>query len=76
MSEKPDDRDEVEDRRGRPRAVVGSHRPEEEVFGAAFDGRIVRRIWQFVYPYRRKMVIEPAKHTIRTCIILTVSFGS
>ncbi|WP_088149028.1 ABC transporter ATP-binding protein [Inquilinus limosus] len=60
MSEKPDDRDEVEDRRGRPRAVVGSHRPEEEVFGAAFDGRIVRRIWQFVYPYRRKMVIAVA----------------
>lgn len=60
MSEKPEDRDEVEDRRGRPRAVVGSHRPEEEVFGAAFDGRIVRRIWQFVYPYRRKMVIAVA----------------
>ncbi|MGL4959929.1 MAG: ABC transporter ATP-binding protein [Inquilinus sp.] len=60
MSEKPDDRDEVEDRRGRPRAVVGSHRPEEEVFGAAFDGRIVRRIWQFVYPYRRKMVVAVA----------------
>jgi len=60
MSEKTDDRDEVEDRRGRPRAVVGSHRPEEEVFGAAFDGRIVRRIWQFVYPYRRKMVVAVA----------------
>ncbi|WP_152613400.1 ABC transporter ATP-binding protein [Inquilinus limosus] len=60
MSEKTDDRDEVEDRRGRPRAVVGSHRPEEEVFGAAFDGRIIRRIWQFVYPYRRKMVIAVA----------------
>ncbi len=38
MSEKPEDREEVEDRRRRPpRAVVGSHRPEEEVFGAAFD---------------------------------------
>jgi ATP-binding cassette subfamily B multidrug efflux pump len=61
MSEKHDDRDEVEDRRGRPpRAVVGSHRPEEELFGAAFDGRIVRRIWQFVHPYRRKMVIAVA----------------
>src|SRR5262245_549121 len=61
MAEKPEDRDEVEDPRGRPpRAVVGSHRPEEEVFGAAFDGRIVRRIWQFVYPYRRKMVVAVA----------------
>ena len=61
MSDKPEDRDEVGDPRGRPpRAVVGSHRPEEEVFGAAFDGRIVRRIWQFVYPYRRKMVVAVA----------------
>ncbi|WP_429231206.1 ABC transporter ATP-binding protein [Inquilinus ginsengisoli] len=30
------------------------------MFGAAFDGRIVRRIWQFVYPYRRKMVVAVA----------------
>ncbi len=61
MSDKPEDRDEAGDPRGRPpRAVVGSHRPEEEVFGAAFDGRIVRRIWQFVYPYRRKMIIAVA----------------
>ncbi|MGF6232982.1 ATP-binding cassette subfamily B multidrug efflux pump [Inquilinus ginsengisoli] len=61
MSDKPEDRDEAGDSRGRPpRAVVGSHRPEEEVFGAAFDGRIVRRIWQFVYPYRRKMVVAVA----------------
>lgn len=61
MSDKPEDRDEAGDPRGRPpRAVVGSHRPEEEVFGAAFDGRIVRRIWQFVYPYRRKMVVAVA----------------
>ncbi|WP_395678677.1 ABC transporter ATP-binding protein [Inquilinus sp.] len=61
MSDKPEDRDEAGDPRGRPpRAVVGSHRPEEEVFGAAFDGRIIRRIWQFVYPYRRKMVVAVA----------------
>ncbi len=61
MPVKSEDRDEVEDQRGRPpRAVVGSHRPEEEVFGAAFDGRIVRRIWQFVYPYRRKMIVAIA----------------
>jgi ATP-binding cassette subfamily B protein len=61
MSDKPEDRDEAGDPRGRPpRAVVGSHRPEEQVFGAAFDGRIVRRIWQFVYPYRRKMVVAVA----------------
>ena len=34
---------------GRPtKAVVGSHRDEEEVFGKAYDPRIVRRIWSFV----------------------------
>lgn len=30
------------------------------MFGAAFDGRIVRRIWHFVYPYRREMAIAVA----------------
>ena len=45
------DDDESADRGRRPpRAVVGSHRPEEEVFGKAYDPRIVRRIWAFVQP--------------------------
>lgn len=36
-----------------PRAVVGSQISyEEEMFGAAFDGVIVRRFWHFVRPYR------------------------
>jgi ATP-binding cassette subfamily B multidrug efflux pump len=61
MSDKAEDRDEIEDPRARPpRAVVGSHRQEEEMFGAAFDGRIVGRIWHFVHPYRREMVIAVA----------------
>ena len=47
----PHEDDETEDRSGRPpRAVVGSHRPDEEMFGKAFDGRIIRRIWSFVQP--------------------------
>ena len=37
-----------------PRAVVGSQISfEEEMFGAAFDGRVVRRFWAFVAPHRR-----------------------
>src|SRR4051812_31771471 len=48
-----------EDRRRRPsKAVVGSHREEEEVFGKAYDPRIVRRIWTFVRPYRSKIAIS------------------
>ncbi|MER9145868.1 ABC transporter ATP-binding protein/permease [Mesorhizobium sp. M0871] len=40
-----------------PRAVVGSHRIEEEMFGQAFDKSILRRIWGFVHPYRAKVVV-------------------
>lgn len=43
-----------------PRASVGSHRIEEEVFGKAYDPRTVRRIWAFVHPYRRKIYISVA----------------
>lgn len=41
-----------------PRAVVGSHRIEEEMFGRVFDRNIVMRIWQFVRPYKRQLVIS------------------
>ncbi|MBY5691684.1 ABC transporter ATP-binding protein [Rhizobium leguminosarum] len=51
-TERPDVR---EDGRRPPRAVVGSHRVEEEMFGKAFDGNIVKRIWVFVHPYRRQV---------------------
>jgi ATP-binding cassette subfamily B protein len=48
-----------EDRRRRPtKAVVGSHREDEEVFGAAYDPKIIRRIWAFVRPYRGKLLIS------------------
>jgi ATP-binding cassette subfamily B multidrug efflux pump len=55
----PHDLDDEEDRGKRPtRAVVGSHRPEEEVFGKAYDPKIVRRIWAFVRPYRKQMLVS------------------
>ena len=46
---------------GSPRAVVGSQVSfEEEMFGAAFDGRVVRRFWTFVTPHRRRVRIGVA----------------
>lgn len=51
-TERADVRD---DGRRPPRAVVGSHRIEEEIFGKVFDGDIVKRIWAFVRPYRVKI---------------------
>ncbi|MDB5615132.1 MAG: multidrug transporter, partial [Devosia sp.] len=41
-----------------PRASVGSHRIEEEIFGRAYDPRTVRRIWAFVAPYRLKIYLS------------------
>ena len=40
------------------RAVVGSHRIEEEMFGKVFDQQIIRRIGLFVKPYKREFVIS------------------
>ena len=40
------------------RAVVGaqiSH--DEEMFGRAFDGRVIRRFFAFVWPYRATLVL-------------------
>ncbi len=53
-------RDPTSERGRPPRAVVGSTRIEEEMFGRAFDGHIVERIWTFVRPYRRQMVFAVA----------------
>jgi ATP-binding cassette subfamily B protein len=47
-----------EDGRRPPRAVVGSQRLEEEIFGKVFDSNIVKRIWAFVHPYRRDVVLS------------------
>ncbi|MBP1844879.1 ATP-binding cassette subfamily B protein [Rhizobium petrolearium] len=51
-TERADIRD---DGRRPPRAVVGSHRIEEEIFGKVFDGNIIKRIWAFVRPYQVKI---------------------
>jgi ATP-binding cassette subfamily B multidrug efflux pump len=68
-----DEEDESEDRtRKPPRAVVGSHRPEEEVFGKAYDPRIVRRIWSFVRPYRTKIYISVAAVLVFTLTQLMI----
>ena len=50
---------EDEDRSHRPKkAVVGSHREDEEVFGKAIDPKIISRIWVFVRPYRRRLLVS------------------
>ncbi len=43
-----------------PRASVGSHRIEEEVFGKAYDPQTVRRIWAYVHPYRLRIYLSVA----------------
>ena len=41
-----------------PLAVVGDQvSDEEEMFGAAFDGEVLRRFWGFVRPYRRTLIV-------------------
>ncbi|WFP75992.1 ABC transporter ATP-binding protein [Mesorhizobium sp. WSM4906] len=65
--------DEKEDTSGRPaKAVVGSHRDEEEVFGKAYDPRVVRRIWDFVRPYRTRIFISVAAVLVFTLTQLTI----
>jgi ATP-binding cassette, subfamily B, multidrug efflux pump len=39
-----------------PRAVVGSQINTEEQIFAAFDGQIMRRFWQHISPYRKRLV--------------------
>lgn len=44
-----------------PLAVVGDQvTDEEEMFGAAFDGEVLRRFWGFVRPYRRTLLVAVA----------------
>lgn len=65
-------REPHEDGRPRLRAVVGSDRIEEEVFGRVFDGKVAQRIWQFVRPYKRNVVISVAAVVIFTGSQLTI----
>lgn len=67
------DDDEKDDKSGRPtKAVVGSHRDEEEVFGKAYDPRIVRRIWSFVKPYQGRIFISVAAVLVFTLTQLAI----
>lgn len=68
------DDDESEDRRRKPpRAVVGSSLDkEEEVFGKAYDPRVVRRIWAFVKPYQSKIYLSVAAVMIFTLTQLSI----
>ena len=43
-----------------PRAVVGSQVDTEELIFADFDGRILRRFWHFISPYRRQLAFAIA----------------
>src|SRR5690606_9617180 len=64
--------DEYERSKRPPRAVVGSHKLDEEVFGKAFDANVVRRIWDFVRPYRRLMLSSVAAVLAFTAIQLMI----
>jgi ATP-binding cassette subfamily B protein len=55
-----------------PRASVGSHRIEEEVFGKAYDPKTVRRIWAFVRPYRTKIYLSVAAVLVFTATQLAI----
>ncbi|MHA6689834.1 ABC transporter ATP-binding protein [Devosia sp. A449] len=55
-----------------PRASVGSHRIEEEIFGKAYDPRTVRRIWAFVAPYQAKIYLSVAAVLIFTLTQLAI----
>ncbi|WIJ25985.1 ABC transporter ATP-binding protein [Devosia sp. RR2S18] len=49
-----------------PKASVGSHSIEEEVFGSAYDPQTIRRIWAYVRPYRKKIYLSVAAVLIFT----------
>lgn len=67
------ERNDVNDQGRRPpRAVVGSHRVEEEMFGRVFDGKVVGRIWEFVSPYRTRMYLAVAAVLVFTITQLLI----
>ena len=56
-----------------PRAVVGSQiSQDEEMFGAAFDGRVLRRFFTYVRPYRARIYLALAAVLIFTCAQLAI----
>jgi ATP-binding cassette subfamily B multidrug efflux pump len=72
MTGQSEPRDPHDDGRPRMRAVVGSTRIEEDIFGRVFDGRVVRRIWAFVRPYRRQVVISVIAVVVFTLAQLSI----
>ncbi|WP_417308298.1 ABC transporter ATP-binding protein [Devosia sp.] len=66
--------DESEDRGRRPpRAEVGSSLDkEEEIFGKAYDPKVVSRIWEFVGPYRSQIYLSVAAVLIFTLTQLAI----
>ena len=54
------------------RAVVGSHRIEEEMFGRVYDPQIIRRIGAFVRPYRRQFIISVVAVLVFTATQLAI----
>ena len=61
-----------DDGRRPPRAVVGSHRAEEAMFGRVFDRNILLRIWDFVRPYRLQMWVSVAAVLVFTATQLAI----
>jgi ATP-binding cassette subfamily B multidrug efflux pump len=55
-----------------PRASVGSHKIEEEVFGKAYDPQTVRRIWAYVHPYRVRIYVSVAAVLVFTLTQLSI----
>jgi ATP-binding cassette subfamily B multidrug efflux pump len=73
MNQTPDEPlDPRDDQNPRMRAAVGSDRIEEEIFGRVFDGKVTRRIWQFVRPYKRRVMISVAAVLTFTGAQLTI----
>jgi ATP-binding cassette, subfamily B, multidrug efflux pump len=63
MSDQSTNQDYQADREAAPgaptlRAVVGSHRIEEEMFGKVYDPRVIQRLSVFLKPYRRSFLIS------------------
>ncbi len=56
------------------RASVGSDRIEEEIFGRVFDGKVTKRIWQFVRNYKKDLFISVFSVVIFTGCQLSIPF--
>ena len=56
------------------RASVGSERIEEEIFGQVFDGKVTKRIWQFVRNYKKDLFISVFSVVIFTGCQLSIPF--